>query len=230
MRGRYTAPASLSSWQGVTVTATSVADPKISAFRQGLGISSYSRTDHTAWGDAERGPVSGLLSQRRERGLPREVDDHSGWNGHTPTLVKCPIRSPRSRTALGTYIAPSIITSAQTVTLTATSVSDNSKTQSVKVNLVPSVAVSISPGKAALYGSQSQQFSAALNYRSSLAVTWSISPNVGAIQASGPAGLSASYTAPASITQPQTITITATGPDSGGGPCVAKATVTLMPK
>ena len=30
-RGRYTAPAALSSWQGVTVTATSVAEPKISA-------------------------------------------------------------------------------------------------------------------------------------------------------------------------------------------------------
>ena len=227
--GRYTAPAALSSWQGVTVTATSVADPKISGSAKVWVFPPIA---------VQITPPSATLSAGRFQDFYANVANggfHVKWT-LTPTGAgtlrpgQMPDPVTSRPTAMGTYIAPSIITSAQTVTLTATSVSDNSKSRSIKVNLVPSVAVSISPSKATVYGSQSQQFAASLNYRSILAVTWSISPNVGAIQASGPAGLSASYTAPASVTQRQTITITATGPDSGGGPCVAKATVTLMPK
>ena len=228
-RGRYTAPASLSSWQGVTVTATSVANPKISASAK-IWVFPPIAVQIT--------PPAATLSAGRFQDFYANIANGNfnvkwtltpaGTGTLRPGQMPDPVTS--RPTAVGTYIAPSVITSAQTVTLTATSVSDNSKSQSIKVNLVPSVAMSISPGTVTLHGSQSQQFSAALNYRSSLAVTWSVSPNVGTIQASGPAGLSASYTAPASITQPQTVTIMATGPDTGGGACVAKATVTLRPR
>ena len=83
MRGRYTAPASLSSWQGVTVTATSVADPDISAYVKVPWVSPRIAVQITPPGATlSAGRFTGPLSQRRERGLPREVDDHSGWNGH----------------------------------------------------------------------------------------------------------------------------------------------------
>ena len=67
------------------------------------------------------------------------------------------------------------------------------------------VSVSVTPPSAALYASQAQQFSATVANSSNTAVTWSISPSgVGAISGAG------LYTAPASITTQQTVTVTAT--------------------
>ncbi|MGA3019851.1 MAG: chitobiase/beta-hexosaminidase C-terminal domain-containing protein [Bryobacteraceae bacterium] len=96
------------------------------------------------------------------------------------------------------------------MTITVTSVYDNSKTASAQITLVPSVAVSVSPANATLYAFQTQQFVATVGYSSQAAV-WSISPSVGAIDATG------LYTAPASVIYQQTVTVTATGPDIGAG-------------
>jgi hypothetical protein len=57
-----------------------------------------------------------------------------------------------------------------------------------------------------------------------------MSPNVGTLNVLAAPSLYAWYTAPAVVTYQQTVTITATGPDNGGGPYTGRATVTLMPR
>ena len=76
---------------------------------------------------------------------------------------------------------------------------------SATVTLMPTISVSVSPTTASLYGGQTQAFSATVTNTSNTAVTWSISPSgTGSIDQSG------NYTAPATITTQQAITITAT--------------------
>src|ERR1700728_2012968 len=85
------------------------------------------------------------------------------------------------------------------------------------------VSVSVAPATATLYGGQTQQFSAAVTNASRTGVNWSIPPSsTGTINSSG------LYTAPASVTSQQTVTVTAT---SQAEPTVsASATITLVPK
>jgi len=227
--GLYTAPSSVASWQGVTVTATSVANPTISASAKIWVFAPVS---------VALSPATATLTAGQALALtPTVVNGGDAVNGPavinwsiSPNGVGTVRNSPRvnSNTFLpapgGTYYAPGVITSPQTVTITATSGYDNTKAASAQVTLVPSVAVSISPPSSTLYGSRSQQFAAMVNYSSNATVTWSISPSVGTIDATG------LYTAPANIVYRQTVTITATGPNIGGGPNSASATVTLKPQ
>ena len=67
----------------------------------------------------------------------------------------------------------------------------------------PGVTVSLSPQTVSLSQNQTQQFIATVTGSANTAVTWSLSPNMGTLVA----GL---YTAPSSISVPQTVTVTAT--------------------
>jgi len=121
----------------------------------------------------------------------------------------------------GLYTAPASITSQQTVSVTATSQAESTVSASATVTLMPPVSVSVAPPTATLYGGQTQQFAATVSNTSNTAVNWSISPSVGSISTSG------LYTAPASITTQQNVTVTAT---SQAYPSAsASATVHLMP-
>ncbi|MBZ5626251.1 MAG: hypothetical protein LAQ69_47340 [Acidobacteriia bacterium] len=122
-----------------------------------------------------------------------------------------------------TYKAPSFIITRQTVTATVTSVADPSQSASAQISLVPvTVVVQVSPLTVTLTGGQTQQFSAVVNGISQTAVTWSINPQVGSIDAN--TGL---YTAPSPITASQKVSVIATSvfdPAASG-----TATVTLQP-
>ncbi len=89
------------------------------------------------------------------------------------------------------------------------------------LTVIPHVSVSITPSAASLSISQAQQFTAAVTGTGNTAVTWSINPNVGAINATG------LYTAPAAIAAQQTVTVTATSVVDPGKS--ASAGVTLTP-
>jgi hypothetical protein len=109
-----------------------------------------------------------------------------------------------SISSAGVYTAPALIAGPQTVTVSATSVADSSVAASSSVLLVPPVSVALTPGTVTLTPSQTQAFTAAVANTSNTAVTWSLNPAVGSISAGG------LYTAPASITSAQTVTVTAT--------------------
>ena len=105
-----------------------------------------------------------------------------------------------------TYKAPTLISTHQTITITATSVADAMQAASVLIQLQPiAVTVLVNPSSVTLSGAQTQQFSAVVSGISVTGVTWSISPQVGAIDPNS--GL---YTGPASVATTQRITVTAT--------------------
>ncbi|HEY2470684.1 MAG TPA: DUF2341 domain-containing protein, partial [Terracidiphilus sp.] len=108
-------------------------------------------------------------------------------------------------TSAGLYTAPGTIGSQQTVTVTATSQADPTKSASAILTLLPTVAVSIAPGSATLSSNETLQFTATVSNASDSSVVWTISPaGTGTITGDGV------YTAPESIPTQQTVTITAT--------------------
>ena len=109
-----------------------------------------------------------------------------------------------SISSTGVYTAPSSISSAQTITVTATSVADSTKSASAGISLAPPIHVAVAPGVATLTPSRTQAFTASVSGTTNTGVTWSVNPAVGSISSTGV------YTAPASITSAQTITVTAT--------------------
>ncbi len=121
---------------------------------------------------------------------------------------------------MGNYTAPAIVTTQQTVSVTATS---GSTSVSAAVTLIPPVAVSISPAAATITnGGQPLQFASTVQNTGNTAVTWTISPaGVGTIDGTG------LFTAPSTIPLQQTVTVTAT---SQADPTKsASATITLVP-
>jgi len=101
------------------------------------------------------------------------------------------------------YVAPSTISSNQSVTLTATSLADNTTRATATIHLVPLVTISLNPGSAALGPANTRQFTATILGTTNHSVNWFLQPQVGSISSSG------LYTAPASVTAAQTVTITA---------------------
>lgn len=123
--------------------------------------------------------------------------------------------------ASGLYTAPASIASAQSVTVTAKSVADGTKTAVATVSLVPPVIVKLNQTSVALTQGKTTQFTASVANATNTSVTWSLSPAVGTISSSG------LYTAPSVISVQQTVTVTAT---SVASPAVlASATITLSP-
>ena len=120
------------------------------------------------------------------------------------------------------YAAPSTAPATQTVTITATSSADPTKTASAVVTLVQAVTLSVSPSTVSVSPSGTQQFTPTVLGTSNTSVTWSISPSVGTISSAG------LYTAPSSVSAPETVTVTA---KSAANPLQsASAVVTVTPR
>jgi hypothetical protein len=143
----------------------------------------------------------------------------SGTTNQTVTWSISPAMG--SVSAGGLYTAPATVSSPQTVTLTATSAADPTKSASAVITLLPPVAVSVAPGGATLQAAQTQQFTATVTWAMNTAVTWSISPMVGTVTSGG------LYTAPATVSVQQAVTVTATS--VADATKKASAVVTLMP-
>lgn len=103
----------------------------------------------------------------------------------------------------GRYTAPSQVAAQTTVTVSATSLADPSRRASASVILIPLVSVSLNVQNLTLQSGSSFQFAATVSGTSNTAVSWSLSPSVGALAG----GL---YMAPSNLTSPATVTVTAT--------------------
>jgi uncharacterized protein with LGFP repeats len=113
---------------------------------------------------------------------------------------------PTNGVSTNTYRAPTLISSRQNITITATSAADGVTAASVAIQLQPiAITVLVNPSSVTLTGGQTQQFSATVTGISVTGVTWSISPQAGGIDANS--GL---YAAPVSIATSQKVTVTAT--------------------
>ena len=204
----YTAPATISTQQTVTITATSQADTTQSASATVTLMPPVS---------VSVTPPSAILYGGQTQQFTATVTNTTNA-AVTWTISPAGVGTINSS---GLFTAPATIPARQTVTVTATSVTDSTKFAQATVTLMPAVSVSVTPSSATLYGSQMQQFTANVANATNTAVTWTISPaGSGAISASG------LYTAPAAISAQQTVTVTATSVVDSAK--FAQATVTLM--
>jgi len=207
--GFYTAPSVINAPQSVTVTATSVADSTKSA-------SATVQLTPAAGVSVGVSPQSANLTASQTRQFTATV------TGNANTSVTWSMSPSVGTLSNGLYTAPSVINTAQWVTITATSVADAIKSASSMVQLTPtaSVSVGVSPQSANLTASQTMQFTANVTGNANTSVTWSMSPSVGSLS-------NGFYMAPSVIKSAQSITITATSlADSSK---FASATVQLTP-
>jgi hypothetical protein len=171
-----------------TLTVSLPGSPAVSAMAKIMPPASISVT-----------PAKATLSALRTQSFAATVANNS--NGAVTWTLSPAVGSI---SAAGLYTAPGTIATAQTVTVTATSVASPTKSASASVSLTPAVSVSVTPDSVSLGASEKQNFAATVENSSNAAVTWSLSPAVGSISASG------HYTAPRTIATAQTVTVTAT--------------------
>lgn len=103
----------------------------------------------------------------------------------------------------GLYTAPAEFTGSPSVTISAISLADGSKIGQATVTLINRVSVVVQPATVSLLAGRTQQFTAIVSGTTNTAVTWSISPSIGTISATG------LYTAPATFLNEATVTVKA---------------------
>lgn len=104
----------------------------------------------------------------------------------------------------GLYTAPGAFPGSPTITVSAISAADGTKIGQATVTLENRLTVTVSPASVSLLAGRTQQFAATVNGSANQAVTWSITPQIGTISATG------LYTAPASFLAESTVTVRAT--------------------
>lgn len=119
----------------------------------------------------------------------------------------------------------SVPVSTGTLTIQFTSIVNYAKISAIEIiqSATGTVSVSVSPSSASLQPLQQQQFTATVTGTSNTAVGWSLNPAVGSISTSG------LYTAPATISAPQSIVVTATSNADSSKSGTATAMLTPPP-
>lgn len=205
--GLYTAPSSISSAQTVTVTATSQADATVRATAS-ISLVPTVQVSLT--------PTSVTLGEAAQQQFQATVTNSSNqavnWT-LSPSIGTI--------TSAGLYTAPATINPNTTVTLTATSAADPSKTASAVITLTSAVRITLTPSSVSLGATAKQLFTATVTGAPNTSVNWTISPAVGTI------GTDGTYTAPTTILNTQTVTVTATS--QANNTRQATATVNLTP-
>ena len=211
INGFYTAPATLTTQQTVTVKATSAADPTKSASATVTLV-----------------PMAIVLS-------PSSISLSAGGSSHFSATVSGSLNTGVSWSITpnvgsiinGLYTAPTTISTAQAITLTATSLADPTLSARAAISLTPTstAPLTVFPAQVSLAASQTQQFSASggsggIGGSGPVNAQWSISPTLGSISSTG------LYTAPASISTQQNVVVTAL---SSGVAATATVTLTTTP-
>jgi len=209
--GLYTAPAVIPSSQTVTITATSVAD-----------TTEYASATISLQAAAPAAPVAVSVTPAATNLQASQTQQfNASVTGSSNTAVTWTLSPAVGTISNGLYTAPAFISSAQMVTVAATSAADPTKIANALVNLQPTVAVTLSPGSASLQASQTQQFTPTVTGTANQVVTWSLNPNTGTISSSG------MYTAPAAISATQQVVVIATS--TADTTKSGQVTVTLNP-
>ncbi|HKD08908.1 MAG TPA: hypothetical protein VKB79_23600 [Bryobacteraceae bacterium] len=192
----YTAPASITSQQTVTLTAQSNSTPSVTA-SQTLQLN----PPVTLSLNAPSGPLFPSGTQTFNAAIVDTTNSGVTWslNPNSGTLA--------ANGTSAVYTAPSTIPSQASVTITVKSKAKTTVTASQTVQLNPAVTLSLNAPSGPLFASGTQAFTATIADPTNSGVTWSVSPKVGTLTING---TSAVYTAPASIPSSQNVTITVT--------------------
>src|ERR1700722_4708861 len=218
VNGVYTAPKSINYESQVTVSATSMANPTVTATATVLLTQPISM------------PPLSNVSISISQGTPTLAAGQSAQftalvQGTASTGVLWTLMPNVGTVVNGLYTAPASITQQETIMLTASSAADPSKTAQVSLILKPAaappvVSISLSPSNITIDGGQSTTFMPTVTGTSNTAVTWSLNPSIGTIT-------NGVYAAPAIIASQQTVTVTAKS--TADSTKTASATLTLQP-
>src|SRR6267378_2310768 len=211
----YRAPSTVPTPATVKLTATSVSNSTRSATAT-ITVTVTSSVSVTI------SPTSVSLNVSTARQFTAAVTNDSANQGVTWSLAQsgsncapvCGALSGQTATTV-TYTAPATVPVNPTVTLTARSVRDTSKSASATITVTSPVSVTISPTSASHNVSATQQFTASVaNDTANQGVTWDLSqsgsscaPSCGALSAQ--TATTVTYTAPATVPANPTVTLTA---------------------
>src|SRR5215472_2845652 len=194
--GNYTAPSSVSTTQVITVTAALDSDNTITGTAKltiSAGVLITLSTSSNSLTGGQTATLTALVTGNTNTAV--------SWTATSSPGVLGVGSAPSSGGAsTNTFTAPNVITTRQTVTITATSQADNTKSASVGIQLGPT-GVTVTPATVTLGPGGAANFSATGGGTSSY--VWSISPSTGSIDQNG------NYTAPATFTTTQTVTVSA---------------------
>jgi hypothetical protein len=196
LNGLYTAPADIISPQTVTLTVASAADPTKSA-AVSLIVGPIRQT-----GRPRRKVSVSVTPSSTSLNRGQSVTLKATVSGTSDTAVTWSL-GPRQvgRITDGVYQAPANVAIEQMVTVIATSVADPAVKASASIVLKP-VGVKIQPALVSLGAAASTTFVASVIGTTNTAVTWTLSSGIGSV-ANG------AYTAPSTISSPQTVTLKA---------------------
>ena len=221
--GLYTAPATAPNPAVVTVTATSLAD-----------VTQVGRATVTIGIPATVGvtisPASATIAQSGQQQFSAGVSGTSNtavtW---TVSGVGCVAAACGTITSAGLYTAPAVIPATPQVTVKATSVAAPTKSASAIIAIVPttSVSISVSPATAQIRAGAQQQLSAKVTGSTNQSVKWTIAGSGCAGSSCGSISASGLYTAPTTVSTPQTISVTAVAVAAPSRSAKATVTVTV---
>jgi cytochrome c553 len=123
----------------------------------------------------------------------------------------------------GTYIAPTSLSGAATITVTARLLSNSSVLATASVTVIPNISISISPANTSVNAGASTTLTATVTGTTNTAVMWNLNPWIGSIQ-------NGVYTAPASVSQSTVVRVIATSMADTSRVAVAFVTVNPAPQ
>jgi hypothetical protein len=233
----YNAPAVVPTPPTVTLTATSISDGTKSA------AATITVTAAPPPISVSINPTSGSVQTSQSTGFTAAVQNDPANKGVTWTLSgsgcsgsTCGTLSNVTTTSV-TYNAPAAVPAPPAVTLTATSVTDGTKSAAATITVTaapPPISVSINPTSGSVQTSQSTGFTAAVqDDPGNKGVTWTLSGSGCSGSTCGTLSnvttTSVTYNAPAAVPAPPTVTLTATSVSDGTKSAAATITVTAAP-
>src|SRR5207302_6041070 len=128
----------------------------------------------------------------------------------------------------GLYTAPGVVPNPATVTVTAVSQADATKSAAAQVTITAAttVSVTISPTAATVAVGGTQPFTAMVQNTSNTAVTWQVNGMTGGNATVGTISSSGLYTAPGVVPNPATVTVTAVSQADATKSASAQVTIT----
>ena len=218
--GVYTAPSSVPSPATVTVAAVSVADPT----HQGSAALTITPPVTIAVSPTSASVQAGIgtrnftatIGNTGNTAVTWQVNGVTGGNATVGTI-----------SASGGYKAPAGVPSPATLSITAVSTADPTRSASASVAITPPVSVAISPSIASVTaGTGSQQFNATVTNGVAGTVTWQVNGVSGGNTTVGMVSGAGLYAAPSKVPSPATVSVTAVSTDDLTRS--ASATVTVI--
>jgi len=203
--GLYTPPSVLPNPSSVTVTATSMADTKVAAESsvsltkpaQGIKVEITPQSVSLVAGAKQqyKATVTGTADQR----VTWYVESHLGGNNISGTID-----------ANGLYTAPASAPNPSQVVVTAIAVADTTKRATTYLNIksLP-IVITVVPSVVTVNLAQSQQFTATVSGTPNTKVTWTVNGAAGGNATVGTVDANGLYTAPATLPNPPTVSVSA---------------------